>query len=230
MPKIRNLGFRLEARQDSPFEADLMIYDDIGEYEDWISGKLKGYGPKKLTEDLAQCTASVINVHINSMGGNIFDGISVLNILKGCGKEISVYIEGVAASAASMIAMAGKSVKMYQTSQMMVHNCWTYAIGNSKELRKTADDMDKIMEGAKLSYLSKAGGKLTAEKLDELLEAESYLTAAECLELGLCDEIVDAPEPEASEDPEEHQEKEDAEVNAKTEPVIMTETHDHWFF
>ena len=101
-------------------------------------------------------------------------------------------IDGLAASVASVIAMAGDTVKMYPTSQMMIHNCWTYCQGNANELRKIADQMDGIMESSKIAYLSKAKDKLPKETLDELLDEETYLTAQMCYDYGLCDEIIGA--------------------------------------
>lgn len=201
--KMKVMGFKLQAKAETPDEADLNIFDDIGEYEDWWDGELKGFGPKKLTEQLAECSAKTLNVHINSQGGDIYDGIAVHNILKGSDKKINVIVDGMAASAASIIAMSGDTVKMYQASMMMLHNCWTYAMGNSKQLRELADDMDKVMASAKLTYLSKAKDKLAMDKLTELLDAESYLSAQDCLDLGLCDSILDIEEDTEPEEPEE---------------------------
>ena len=89
---------------------------------------------------------------------------------------------------ASIIAMAGNKIYMPKTALMMIHNCWLYTVGNSKELRKTADDMDKIAVAYKEAYLSKIN--ITEEKLEKLLDEETYLTADECIAMGFADEII----------------------------------------
>lgn len=237
--KFRVLGFRMEEKPESD-SADLYIFDSIGEYEDWWSGELKGYGPKKLQETLDGIKASKLTVHINSNGGDVFEGIAIYNMLKNSGKEIHVRVEGIAASIASMIAMAGETVTMGQTSMLMIHNCYTIAIGNSAELRKIADDMDKIMESVRKAYLGHAS--ITEEKLIELMDAETYLTADECLEYGLCDSIYDKddeteeePEEEPDETVEETEENEEEEKSSKAQdrapmPDVSMEKRTHWFF
>jgi ATP-dependent protease ClpP protease subunit len=96
---------------------------------------------------------------------------------------------------------------MYPTSQMMIHNCWTYASGNANDFRKIADQMDAIMESSRTAYLDKADGKLSAEKLQEMLDAETYLPAEKCLEYGLCDEVI-GKEPADPADPKPNEYKE----------------------
>ena len=103
-----------------------------------------------------------------------------------------MYIDGIAASSASIIAMAGDKIYMPKTSLMMIHNCWTWATGNAKELRKTAEDMDKIAVAYKEAYLSKIN--IDEEKLNQLLDEETYLTADECIEMGFADEVIELKE------------------------------------
>lgn len=174
---------------------DIYIYDTVYNGDDW---KKEGSPPREesakgVREILASNKdAEIINVHINSLGGDVMEGTAILNQLKAHKAKKHVYIDGFACSVASVIAMAGDKIIMPKNAMMMIHNCWTFAIGNSAELRKTADDMDKIMEGNRTAYLEKAGDKLSEEKLIELLDAETYLTANECLELGLCDTVLDS--------------------------------------
>jgi len=133
-----------------------------------------------------------INVHINSQGGSVFDGIAIYQMLVQSKAKVTVFIDGLAASIASVIAMAGDEVIIPKNAMLMVHNPWTYTMGNAKELRKQADDLDKITASMKQSYLAKAGDKLSDEKLVELLDAETWLSADEAVEYGLADTI--APE------------------------------------
>lgn len=199
---MRISNIRMALKNDDDTTAVFEIYDDIGEQTDWWTGQTTGISAEKVSEFLRDNeSVKSIDLHINSNGGFVFEGIAIRNLLAGSGKEINVYIDGLAASIASVIATCGK-VHMYKTSMQMVHNCWSWACGNAKELRQIADQMDKIMQSSKIAYLDKAGQKLTLEKLDELLDGESYLTAQECYELGLCDAIIDGqpsdPDPVAT--------------------------------
>lgn len=225
MPKMRVMKMRMQLNPEMKNEADLELYDDIGEEYDWWTGKTSGISAESITQFLRENQdVDTINVHINSNGGFVFEGITIHNVLKGSGKTINVIIDGLAASIASVIAMAGDTVKMYPTSQMMIHNCWTYCQGNANELRKIADQMDVIMESSKIAYLSKAKDKLPKETLDELLDEETYLTAQMCYDYGLCDEIIGA-EPKAQEQEIKPQAKLDNQPNVP--PVQKT---NGWFF
>ena len=185
------MAIRMQINPEAPKEAELEIYDDIGEETDFWTGEKSGISAESITDFLRQHdTVDTVNVHINSFGGYVFEGITIHNVLKGSGKKINVIIDGIAASIASVIAMAGDSIKMYPTSQMMIHNCWGWVCGNANDLRKEADNMDAIMESSKIAYLEKSNGKLNREELDKMLDEETYLTADRCLELGLCDEII----------------------------------------
>ena len=95
-------------------------------------------------------------------GGSTFQGLAIYNLLKQHKAKINTYIDGIAASSASIIAMAGDKIYMPKTSLIMIHNCWTYTIGNAKELRKTAEDMDKIAlaYNFSISNLNKIYGSL----------------------------------------------------------------------
>ena len=166
--------------------ADLYIYGDITSYE-WDESDVSAWGFKKELEELGEI--SELNVHINSYGGETFQGLAIYNLLKQHKAQINVYVDGIAASSASIIAMAGDKIYMPKTSLMMIHNCWKWAVGNSKELRKTADDMDKVAIAYKEAYLSKIN--ITEDELDKLLDEETYLTADECIEMGFADEIVE---------------------------------------
>ena len=166
--------------------ADLYIYGDITSYE-WDESDVSAWGFKKELEELGEI--SELNVHINSYGGETFQGLAIYNLLKQHKAQINVYVDGIAASSASIIAMSGDKIYMPKTSLMMIHNCWKWAVGNSKELRKTADDMDKVAIAYKEAYLSKIN--ITEDELDKLLDEETYLTADECIEMGFADEIVE---------------------------------------
>ena len=169
--------------------ADLYIYGDITSYG-WNDSDVSAYSFKEDLEELKN--VSEINVHINSYGGETVQGLAIYNLLKQHSANINVYVDGVACSSASIIAMAGDKVYMPKSSLMMIHNCWTYASGNAKELRKQADDMDKMAVAYVSAYMTKVN--ITEEKLKRLLDEESWLTAEECIEMGFADEIIEDEE------------------------------------
>ncbi|MFS0822167.1 head maturation protease, ClpP-related [Bacillus sp. 1P02SD] len=132
-----------------------------------------------------------IELEINSYGGDVFMGIDIMNTLRGHKGNVTITITGIAASAASIICMGADKIKAYSNTQLMLHNAWTYAVGNAKKLRKVADDLDSIGESVLASYTH----RIDADEAKKLLDEESYLSASKALEKGLIDEIVDA-EPE----------------------------------
>ena len=106
-------------------------------------------------------------------------------MLKRHNAEKHVYVDGIAASIASLIAMAGDVVYMPANAMMMIHNPWGISMGDAHAMRKMADELDKIREAMIPAYLNKSGEKLTEEGLVDLLDAESWLTAQECFDYGL---------------------------------------------
>ena len=170
-----------------PNTLDLYIYGFVeSDYYDVSSKTSADY----FREELAKYpNIKKINIYINSYGGDVFEGTAIHSQLKRHSAEKIVYVDGFACSVASVIAMAGDKVIMPSNTMMMIHNVWVNAAGNAKELRKAADDLDVIMEANREAYLEKSGGKITEEKLIKLLDEETWLTAAKCLEYGFCDEI-----------------------------------------
>lgn len=173
-----------QIKQTTANSADIYIYGDI--YDSWWDDDNSAVSLKDKLLELGDINE--INLHINSLGGDVFEGIAMFNLLKQHKATVNVFIDGIAASIASVIAMAGDTIYMPKNSMMMIHNCWSYACGNSKEFRKLADDLDKIMEASIESYMSKVN--ITKEELKELLDAETWLTAQECFDKGFADELL----------------------------------------
>ena len=121
----------------------------------------------------------------------MFEGTAIYNQLRRHQAQVTVYIDGFACSVASVVAMAGDRVVMPRNAMMMIHNAYLYAVGNAEELRKAADDLDIINRGNRQAYLQKAGEKLSEETLIAMLDAETWLTAEECIRLGLADEYAE---------------------------------------
>lgn len=173
---------------------EIKIYGEIGA-DGWFSEEADtDNGEVSTLKDLETVLkenrdASVIDIYINSEGGSVFDGIAIYNMLKRHRAYKRVFIEGFACSVASVIAMAGNSITMPKSSMMMIHNAWTIAMGNARELRKVADDLDQINVAIRQAYLSKA--KISEEELITLMDEESFLTAEQCYEYGLCTKIDD---------------------------------------
>lgn len=144
-------------------------------------------------DDLKQLgDVDTINLHINSPGGSVFEGISIFNQLKQNKATVNVYVDGLAASIASVIAMCGDTIFMPSNSMLMIHNPMTFVMGNSNELRKQADDLDRIRETSVSTYLSKSDGKISEETLKQLMDDETWLTAQEAVDYGLADEVMES--------------------------------------
>ena len=133
-----------------------------------------------------------IDLYINSYGGSVFEGTAIYNQLCRHPAHKTVYVDGFACSIASVIAMAGDEVVMPRNTLMMIHNMWMGALGNAAELRKAADDLDVINAAGRQAYLEKAGEKLDEAALTTMMDAETWLTAEQCIQYGLADRFADA--------------------------------------
>jgi ATP-dependent protease ClpP protease subunit len=177
-----------------PNAIDMYIYGNVegDSYDWWTDEKIESEtSANHFRNELAKYpNASQINIYINSYGGSVFEGTAIYTQLKRHSAQKTVYVDGFACSVASVIAMAGDKVIMPPNTMMMIHNAWNIVLGNAKEMRKAADDLDTIMEGNRQAYLEKAQGKISEEQLIELLDNETWLTAKQCLEYGFCDEIA----------------------------------------
>ena len=177
-----------------PDTLDLFIYGDIEDITiDWTSWSIiqSENSAKYFKEALvAHPDVKQINVFVNSQGGYVLEAMAIRNQLKRHSANVTGVVDGFACSAASFILTGCDEVKMYSNTMQMLHNALNGVFGNAKELRKGADDLDAIMVGNRKAYLEKSGGKITEEKLIELLDAESWLTAAQCVEYGFADEII----------------------------------------
>ena len=132
-----------------------------------------------------------VTVHINSPGGDVMAGAEIYSALRehslnGEG-TVTVIVTALAASAASIIAMAGDRILMHPVAYMMIHNPWTWAVGDAKELRKTAKTLDEISEGLISAYQTRTGKD--RDELKRMLENETWMSAATCVEEGFADEI-----------------------------------------
>lgn len=198
----------IEPHQSVPNTYDLYIYDDVAargkfDWSTWTqleSETSAKYFRDKLSEIPADAT---INLYINSNGGEVKEGVGIYNQLKRHGAKINGIVDGNAYSVAFLILMACDHKVMNLGTSALVHNMWTICMGNAAALRKEADDLDKLMESNRQIFLEASGGKITEEKLIELMDAETFLTPDECLEYGFIDEVNRQAVPDPDEDPED---------------------------
>lgn len=167
--------------------ADIYIYNEISSWEGEEVTSAQSF--RKDLEALGN--VKKINVMINSPGGSVGDGLTIASLLQRHTAYVTAYVDGMACSIASVIACAADKLVMGRSSLLMIHNALTWTYGNAKDLRKQADDLDAVTGSLRQMYLMKAGDKLTEEKVIELMDNESWLSAKECVELGLCDEILE---------------------------------------
>ncbi|WP_413734341.1 ClpP-like prohead protease/major capsid protein fusion protein [Sodalis sp. RH21] len=170
--------FRIQATDDQ--SAHIFIYDEIGYW---------GIGARQFISDLeALGPVSQIHLHINSPGGDVFEGIAIFNALKHHGAAIMVHIEGIAASMASYIAMVGDPVIMPENTMMMIHKPWGVAGGDANDMRDYADLLDKVENNLIPAYAHKTGK--SPEEIATMLSDETWMSGAECVELGFADQVA----------------------------------------
>jgi len=141
---------------------------------------------------------STINLYVNSPGGSVFEGIAIANMLKRHKARVIGHVEALAASIASNIIASCDEVRMPSNSMLMIHNALNGVFGNAKELRKAADDLDRINEVQIETYMAKVGNKTTEEQIRALMDEETWISAKEAYELGLCDVVDGANQAVAS--------------------------------
>lgn len=178
-----------EIKASSGKSGDVFIYGYIVSYK-YEETDVTAASFKKDLDALGDI--DTLNVYINSGGGSVFQAQTIYSILKRHGATKNVYIDGLAASAATFLAMAGNKVFMPLNATFMVHYPMSVAIGNAKALRKEAEALDKIAIGMIEAYMAHIGDKITEDKLKELLDAETWLTAQEAFDYGFVDELIDA--------------------------------------
>lgn len=162
--------------------ADLWIYDEIGGW---------GITAQNLVSELSTMNVAQINVHLNSPGGDVFDGIAIMNSLRDHPANVTITVDALAASIASVIAQAGNKIIMGRNSTMMVHNASGFAMGEAKDLRKMADLLDSTTANIASIYSERAGG--TPKSWLAVMAEETWYTADEAVAAGLADEVAPLP-------------------------------------
>lgn len=158
--------------------AEITLYDEIGGW---------GISSDQFARDLSKVTAKTIRLRINSPGGSVFEGINIFNALRRHGARIEVHVDSLAASIASIIAMAGDEIHMAENAYMMVHNPWALAIGDAEEMLKMAEVLEKLQNTSAEIYAKRSGK--TVEEAAAWMSEETWFTAEEAKSAGLADVI-----------------------------------------
>ena len=160
--------------------AEIQLYDEIGSF---------GITAKDFATDLKNLgEVREISLRVNSPGGSVFDGNAIYNMLKQHPAKVTAYIDGLAASMASVIVMAADHVVMPENALMMIHNPWSMSMGDAEALRKDADLLDKVKTTLLLAY---GRSMMTDQEISQMMDDETWLTGAEALEMGFADEVVE---------------------------------------
>jgi ATP-dependent Clp endopeptidase proteolytic subunit ClpP len=173
--------YRIEAKDNGDDNAEIVIYDVIGwPYNDAFD----------LVRALGSIKAKNITVRINSPGGDVFDGVAIFNALKDHEAHVTTKIEGLAASMASVVALAGDEVQAHKNAMYMIHDPWVLAAGNQYDLREIADILQKIGGNMLDIYYDKSN--IGKRELKAMMKEETWFTAQEAKDRGLIDTVVDA--------------------------------------
>ncbi len=178
------------ARDETDPEVRTLYLEGAIAEESWLNDEVT---PAAFKDEL-MAGKGPITVWINSPGGDCVAAAQIYNMLMDYPADVTVKIDGIAASAASVIAMAGTTVMMSPVSMLMIHNPMTAAIGDSEEMRKAIALLDEVKESIINSYEIKTG--LSRARLSHLMDNETWMSAKKAMELGFCDEIMFQPEAE----------------------------------
>lgn len=172
--------FKIRNFVDQPNRAAIYIYEEIGYW---------GTSANEFVQMLNQLNVDYLDVHINSPGGEVDDGVAIFNAIRQHKAYVTVYIDSLAASAASFIAMAGDKVCISEFGQLMIHDAMGLAFGNEAEVNEFANLLGRYSNNVAAIYARQAGG--TPEQWRDVMRAETWYTGAEAVEAGLCDEVHD---------------------------------------
>ena len=174
--------------------ATLYIYGDITSIK-WFENDVCVYD---LAKEIGDLNGKALTVRINSYGGEVAEGLAIYNLLKSYAGEVTTICDGFACSAASVVFMAGAKRIMPRSSLLMIHNAWTRAIGDADDLRKAADDLEKITQPSIEIYTSVSN--LDADEIKVMMDAETWFDADEALGYGFATEISEEAAMQSLED------------------------------
>ncbi|WP_275269123.1 head maturation protease, ClpP-related [Pantoea ananatis] len=168
-------------------ENSISVFDVIG--ADWYGD---GVTASRIAAALRSIGGADVTVNINSPGGDMFEGLAIYNLLREYEGKVTVKVLGLAASAASIIAMAGDEVQIGRGAFLMIHNCWVYAMGNRHDLQQIATDMEPFDKAMNDIYGARTG--LDTDTIDAMMDAETYIGGSDAVEKGFADRLLAADE------------------------------------
>lgn len=186
-PRSATPGLRIVRNDATPTMAEVFVYDEIGPWYGVIA--------KDFVAEIRALDVAELHVRVNSPGGDVFDAMAIANALRDHPAHVVSHVDALAASAASFIAMAADEVRMADNAFLMIHNAWTFAMGDAAAFRKTADTLDTINGAIVGEYVKKTGA--TAAEITALMDAETWLNATDALDWGFIDAIDGAGESSA---------------------------------
>lgn len=213
--------YSINAKQTDKF-VDVYLYDEVGSY---------GVSAKDFVEDIKLLKGKDIYLHINCVGGEVFDGMAIYNTLKKYKGKVIAYVEGIAASMGSVIPLAADEIIMSENSLYMIHNAWGGAMGEAKDMRKTATLLDKLSSEIANIYSKKTN--LPLSQIEEMMDEETWFNSEEALQYGFIDRISDAVMVAAKYDITKFKNKTQKEIvnqlNNNKKSKTMTEELKSWF-
>ena len=184
-PAQAHTWYRIENKADTR-SAAIYLYDEVGSW---------GIAASQFVKELQDLRASKVDVHVNSPGGECYEGLAIFNALRNHKAEITVYIDGLAASAASFIAMAGDRIVAERNATLMIHNAHAVGVGDAGDMRKLADMLDRMTDTIASIYSDRAGG--TVAQWRARMATETWFSADEAQAAGLVDEVASTPAPKS---------------------------------
>lgn len=173
---------------DDKDEATINIYDIVG--EDWWTGQ--GMTAKVVSAVLRKNKGKEITVNINSPGGDFFEGLAIYNLLKEHDAPVTVRIVGMAASAASVVAMAGTTIKIAEAGYIMIHNAWSVCVGNKNDMRDVAETLTQFDETMAALYAKKTG--MDKADISAMMDKETWISGGDAVEQGFATQFLDSDE------------------------------------
>ncbi len=210
--------------QNKANAVEISIYDEIGDY---------GTSAKKFIDDLKSVGKKDITIRMNSVGGSVFDGLAIYNVLRSHKGYVNVKIEGLSASIATIIALAGDNIEMAENGFFMIHNPFGGSMGDAEEMRKTADLLDKIKQELVNIYAKKT--QMSDETIANMMDEETWLTSQEAMDMGFIDTITEPIKVAAKFDFSKFTNVNEEEVKNKLELISnikktkMTDELKNWF-
>lgn len=166
-------------------KASLYIFGSISSYP-WREKDKDAYA---IVKELSELKVDEIDVHINSTGGAVAEGLAIYNVLKNSGIKVTTYCDGFACSAASVVFMAGDERVMNEASLLLIHNAWTYTQGNAADFRKAAEDLDTITQASVKSYMRHVN--ISEEELKKMMSEETWISAEDAKKMGFATKVLE---------------------------------------